>query len=551
MIGESLGGYRITRKIGEGGMGVVYEAEHLMIGRRAAIKCLLPELSANAEACGRFFIEARAAALISHPSLVDIYDSGHTEGGSAYIIMEFLDGEDLGTALRRDTKIKLPTTLAIARQVASALGAVHQKGIVHRDLKPDNLFLVKNPGPSGEYRVKVLDFGIAKLTGPENKDLSVKTRTGSVLGTPSYMSPEQCRGHGKVDWRSDIYSLGCIMHEMLVGHPPFRGSGYGEVLAQHIYEQPPPLRTLDATIPDAVEQAVLRMLVKNPEQRLQTMDELGGIIDAFVQTSVPPHSPKPTPPPQVAPNFAQTVPAAQPAPRLPAPQPERTTLRGTASQKVPKPPGKRSKVGILAVVGGLAVAIGAVAIAMGGGGSGDQPNVASLPTATPDKKPDEPPPTPPPATDPKPAEPPKPAETAKPAETPTEPPKPTETAKPAEPPKPVETPPVPAPAKVHVALASEPPGAEIWKSDGTRIGSTPYAIDLDPQPGKVAYVVKMKGFKDQTVQIPGDKGGSETLKLVAEPKAPQTPPPAPGTGLKTTPKKGRPVKDGVVNPFAR
>src|SRR5215470_4324272 len=230
MIGETLGGYRITSKIGEGGMGVVYEAEHLMIGRRAAIKCLLPELSANAEACGRFFIEARAAALISHPSLVDIYDSGHTESGSAYIIMEFLDGEDLGTHLRREGKMDLRMTVAVCRQVASALGAVHQKGIVHRDLKPDNLFLVRTPGNAKVFRVKVLDFGIAKLTGPENKDLSVKTRTGSVLGTPSYMSPEQCRGHGKVDWRSDVYSLGCIMYEMLVGHPPFQGSGYGEVL---------------------------------------------------------------------------------------------------------------------------------------------------------------------------------------------------------------------------------------------------------------------------------------------------------------------------------
>src|SRR5262249_6331519 len=146
MIGETLGGYRITRKIGEGGMGVVYEAEHLFLGRRAAIKCLLPELSSNAEACGRFFIEAKAAAMINHPSLVDIYDQGHTEGGNAYIIMEYLDGEDLGIAIKREHKLKLKMALSISRQVASALGAVHTKGIVHRDLKPDNLFLVKTPG---------------------------------------------------------------------------------------------------------------------------------------------------------------------------------------------------------------------------------------------------------------------------------------------------------------------------------------------------------------------------------------------------------------------
>src|SRR5215813_13806737 len=266
LIGKVLGGHRITRKIGEGGMGVVYEAEHQLIGRRAAIKCLLPELSANAEACGRFFIEARAAALISHPSLVDIYDSGHTENGSAYIIMEFLDGEDLGAYLRREGKMDLRLTVAICRQVASALGAVHHKGIVHRDLKPDNLFLVKTPGNPKVFRVKVLDFGIAKLTGPENKDLSVKTRTGSVLGTPSYMSPEQCRGHGRVDWRSDVYALGCIMYEMLVGHPPFQGSGYGEVLAQHIYEQPQPIRQVDPSIPEGLEGLLLRMLAKSPDQ---------------------------------------------------------------------------------------------------------------------------------------------------------------------------------------------------------------------------------------------------------------------------------------------
>src|SRR5215470_5329955 len=280
LIGKVLGGHRITRKIGEGGMGVVYEAEHLMIGRRAAIKCLLPELSANAEACGRFFIEARAAALISHPSLVDIYDSGHTETGSAYIIMEYLDGEDLGTFLRRERKMDLRMTVAICRQVASALGAVHQKGIVHRDLKPDNLFLVKT-GINNVFRVKVLDFGIAKLTGPENKDMSVKTRTGSVLGTPSYMSPEQCRGHGKVDWRSDVYALGCIMFEMLVGHPPFQGSGYGEVLAQHIYEQPPAIRHVDGSMPEGIEALLIRMLAKNPEQRLQSMEEFALTLDSM------------------------------------------------------------------------------------------------------------------------------------------------------------------------------------------------------------------------------------------------------------------------------
>src|SRR4029079_4564354 len=136
MIGETLGRYRITRKLGEGGMGVVYEAEHIFLGRRAAIKALLPELSSKAEALSRFFIEAKTAAMLNHPGLVDIYDQGHTEGPNSrvFIIMEFLEGEDLGTVLRRETKIPLKRALQITRQVASALAAVHQKGIVHRDL---------------------------------------------------------------------------------------------------------------------------------------------------------------------------------------------------------------------------------------------------------------------------------------------------------------------------------------------------------------------------------------------------------------------------------
>src|SRR5262249_74762 len=153
-------------------------------------------------------------------------------------------------------------------------------GIVHRDLKPDNLFLVKTQ-TANVFRVKVLDFGIAKLTGPENKDMSVKTRTGSVLGTPSYMSPEQCRGHGKVDWRAGVSAVGCIILEMLGGHRPFQGSGYGEVLAQHIYEQPPMVRHFDASLPEGIEALLIRMLAKNPEQRLQSMEEFALTLDSM------------------------------------------------------------------------------------------------------------------------------------------------------------------------------------------------------------------------------------------------------------------------------
>ncbi|MBZ0236861.1 MAG: serine/threonine protein kinase, partial [Deltaproteobacteria bacterium] len=273
--GTMVGQYRITGTIGRGGMGAVYAAEHTLIGRVAAVKLLLPELSQNQEIVTRFFNEARAATAIRHPGIVEIYDFGFHADGSAYIVMEYLQGEPLASRMARGRMAAQPA-LAIIRQMAGALAAAHQKGIVHRDLKPDNVFLVPDPEVPGGERIKLLDFGIAKLAndGPN----SSKTRTGSVMGTPTYMSPEQCRGVG-VDHRADLYSLGCMLFELCTGRPPFVGEGVGDVLAAHIHVPPPSVQSIAPDVPHELEVLVQRLLVKDPAQRMQSCEELIHAVD--------------------------------------------------------------------------------------------------------------------------------------------------------------------------------------------------------------------------------------------------------------------------------
>jgi len=206
MEGTQIGSYQIERRLGTGGMGVVYIGVDLRLGRRAAIKQLLPELSGNREIVERFFNEAKAAANINHPGIVEIYDVGWHTDGSAYFAMKWLDGDSLARRLRATGPMPVQLAATIARQVASALAAAHACGIVHRDLKPDNIVLVRDDEVAIGERAIVLDFGIAKLFG--DQPISQKTRTGSLLGTPAYMSPEQCRGAGEVDLRTDVYALG-------------------------------------------------------------------------------------------------------------------------------------------------------------------------------------------------------------------------------------------------------------------------------------------------------------------------------------------------------
>src|SRR5262245_28465759 len=275
MLGVRIGNYRIVEKIGQGGMGTVYRAAHETLGRFAAIKMLRPG-SHDREMVARLFNEARSATAIGHPGIVDIYDFGFLPDHTAYIIMEFLEGENLSERLRRERGLPYLHALQIVRAVARTLHAAHQRGVIHRDLKPENIFLVPDPEmPTGE-RVKLLDFGIAK--GGHERVPQALTSTGVVMGTPPYMSPEQCRGATAIDRRADLYALGCVLYEILCGQPPFVGSP-GEVIAHHLYVRPSPPRRYDERIPPALQTLVLWLLQKEPEDRPATAAQVVAAID--------------------------------------------------------------------------------------------------------------------------------------------------------------------------------------------------------------------------------------------------------------------------------
>jgi TPR repeat protein len=277
LIGAAVGSYKIVAELGKGGMGVVYVAEHSLIGKKAAVKVLLPRFAASADIVQRFFNEAKAAAAIQHPGIVEVFDFGHLADGSAYLVMELLGGESLTARLSRGP-LPLAELVNVAKQTAAAVGAAHEKGIVHRDLKPDNVYLVPDEHMPFGVRVKVLDFGIAKLAD-EGQPGEVQTQAGEMLGTPNYMSPEQCKGAGDVDARADVYSLGCIVYEMATGTVPFDEKGTGAVIAAHIYEAPPPPRTIDANLAAGLEVVILRALAKEPGERPQSMDALAEELD--------------------------------------------------------------------------------------------------------------------------------------------------------------------------------------------------------------------------------------------------------------------------------
>ncbi|HWN69498.1 MAG TPA: serine/threonine-protein kinase, partial [Haliangium sp.] len=214
-------------KLAEGGMGAVYLATHELMGREVAIKVLLPRMSTERDVIQRFFNEARATGSLNHPGIVAIFDLDQAEDGRAYIVMERLQGETLQQRLRRVQRLSMAETVDVVKQLASALAAAHGKGVVHRDLKPSNIFLCEDPEIPGRERLKILDFGVAKLAQQEG---SLVTRAGAFVGTPGYMAPEQCRDSSTVDHRADLYALGCIMYDCLCGRPPFVGDAV-EVLA--------------------------------------------------------------------------------------------------------------------------------------------------------------------------------------------------------------------------------------------------------------------------------------------------------------------------------
>jgi serine/threonine-protein kinase len=275
-----IGQYRIIRTIGAGGMGTVFLGEHLLLGRRAAVKVLHPSLAVHKQIVERFFTEARAMSSIHDPGVAQIFDFGYAVDGTAYIVMEFLEGEPLSARIDRLGVLPVGHALRIARQLAGSLDAAHSVGIVHRDLKPDNIFLVRDPEALGGARTKILDFGICKLG--VGGDARV-TQTGIMVGTPVYMSPEQCRGSGDLDHRSDIYSLGAVLFHMLTGRPPFDHDSVGELIAAHLHDDPrPPSKYVD--IPETIDALVMACLAKKPDERFKSMAELQAAIDAYLTT---------------------------------------------------------------------------------------------------------------------------------------------------------------------------------------------------------------------------------------------------------------------------
>jgi tRNA A-37 threonylcarbamoyl transferase component Bud32 len=263
LVGRILGDrYRILSRLGQGGMGSIYLAEHVTLGKRMAVKVLRPEYSRDAELLDRFQHEARAASQIGQENIVEVFDFGHTPEGEAYFVMEALDGESLARILHRDGPMPVGRAVPIFLQICRALGAAHERGIVHRDLKPENVFILRRN--DGADFVKVLDFGIAK--GPGTPDSKRLTKAGSIIGTPEYMSPEQASSN-VIDQRSDVYAFGVLAYETLTGRLPFDGDTPLATLMKHQSDAPVPPRRLRPELPPEVEQIVLRALVKRPEGR--------------------------------------------------------------------------------------------------------------------------------------------------------------------------------------------------------------------------------------------------------------------------------------------
>jgi serine/threonine protein kinase len=283
-VGATVGNYQVLQKIGAGAMGNVFLAHHPVIGKRVALKVIHPELASNEEMIARFFNEARAVTQIGHENIVDVQDFGQTPDGDSFIVMELLEGSSLGDKLKAEGHLSIPRATHIALQLADGLAAAHARGIIHRDIKPDNIFLIPRGGDPDF--VKILDFGLAKLSGP-SQAMSHQTKTGSLLGTPHYMAPEQAENVKKVDHRADVYSLGCILFQMLTGRVPFPGEGFGEVLVRHVREPPPLPSRLNPAVPPALEKIVLHALAKKPEFRFASMDEFRGALrdpERFSQT---------------------------------------------------------------------------------------------------------------------------------------------------------------------------------------------------------------------------------------------------------------------------
>ena len=460
LINSSIGSYKVTSKIGLGGMGAVYLAVHPMIGKRVAVKVLHSEFAEKQDVVQRFLQEAKAVSALHHINIVEVIDFGQlgaTQGNLFYCVMELLEGEVLRDRMKAGPMTEAQA-VSIASQIAAGVTAAHQKRIIHRDLKPENVFLT---GANHDV-VKILDFGIAKLTG--EGQASMQTQAGMLLGTPSYMSPEQCLAR-PVDARTDVYALGVILFEMCTGRLPFIGEGYADLLIKQINGDLPPPRSINPALSEGIEWVIMRAMEKDPNNRFQSMEEFER--ELAVPTT------------------------AEPAAFSPSGDPDQTVLSGSNGAATIQgmvsefhsgtgshpgvPAARKSSVGALLGIGALLIAAaGAGAFVLlrddGKGGSSGI-SAAGGGDVTPS----------------------------------------------AEPPQPVVPPPAVGPKKVHLHVSSEPAGASVKRDDdGTSLGVTP--LDTELQAGTMLKLTVHKdGFKDETRAIVvGERDKTLSLQLTVD-----------------------------------
>jgi len=581
--GALLGAYTIVRPLGAGGMGVVYLARHRHIGRDAAIKVLLPELTKNEDIVARFLTEARATAAIRHPGIVEILDCDIDSSGRAYIVMEYLRGESLANCLARARRSlsALPSVVAVGTQVASGLAAAHERGIVHRDLKPDNLFLATDGSARTPVVIKILDFGIAKLVSGNNEGNTHKTRTGSMLGTPAYMSPEQARDASAIDDRADVYALGCILFEMVAGRPPFVRPGAGEVMIAHVIEAPPTLSSLVPEVDRGLESLVAQMLEKDPAARPQTMTEVQARLEGLlagraaplmtaimptvdsgqahaVVTSTPAPGGSRTPSGGKSPSGSGKSPSGSglfsrpaevpldlpaelsspsgrviPGGTLLLPATATTTHSTTMSDSAAEVSASATKTVSTRrrplVLGAAAAAVGLVVVLAFVLSSGSPTPKSPVAVA--------PPPPPPvlPAVAPAPPPPPPPKQAA--AENPG-----VETAAIKQDEAPKE-----APNEVQIEVDSEPSGAEVWlPSDTEARGHTPFKVALDAKAAPARVILKSRGYADKTVKL--DPAKPDPVSVTLEKFASHDHDTDTGTGTGSKQKKGSGITGGKKDP---
>jgi serine/threonine-protein kinase len=462
-------------------MGVVYMAEHPVIGRKVAIKVLHVALAKDPDIVARFFNEARAIHMIAHENIVEILDFGQTPDGQPYFIMEYLTGEALSERVARGP-MAVDEVVAIAEQMCRALSAAHAKGIVHRDLKPHNVQILSKA--SGQLVVKILDFGVAKILAAPDGSQSVKTRTGSLMGTPLYMSPEQCKGAGLLDHRTDIYSLGVMIFEMIAGRPPFVAEGMGELFAKHMLEEAPSVTEFAPHTPPNLAAALAKSLQKRLEDRFADMEEFRKALTGEIRVAAPgasatrPPSAK-TPGPLTS---TQMLPEAQ-----------STTLSAATSEidEDLAPPRRRTGL-IVGVVGALAAAAAVVFFVLPkGNGTGTGGPTAGTGT------------------------------TVKPT---------TGTGAALNPPPP---PPPPAlPKTVTIRLEAMPIGAHvIRRSDDKDLGPAPVEVKLPRNGDPTEFAFRLDGYKEKS--LVAELSTDRTLRVAldkAPPPPPVHPPNPPGEG---------------------